>query len=60
MASIEEETAKRYALMKQLNPWSAIAYLESQVREKDELIAQLRLELEGWPIDYEIDKPLDN
>ncbi len=46
MASIEEETQKRYKLMKQLNPWGAIDYLEDQLAERDQRIAELERKLE--------------
>ena len=46
MATIEEETAKRYQLAKRLNPWMAIDYLEAQVAAKDARIAELERELE--------------
>lgn len=53
MASIEEEVEKRYKLMKSLNPWGAIDYLEAQLAERDQRIAELERELESWPIEYE-------
>lgn len=53
MASIEEEVEKRYKLMKLLNPWGAIDYLEAQLAERDQRIAELERELESWPIEYE-------
>lgn len=53
MASIEEEVEKRYKLMKQLNPWMAIDYLEDQLAERDRRIAELERELESWPVEYE-------
>jgi hypothetical protein len=53
MATIEEETAKRYELMKKTNPWTAIDYLETQITTKDARIAELERELENWPIEYE-------
>ena len=45
MATIEEETAKRYALAKRLNPWMAIDYLEQQLAERDQRIQQLQAEI---------------
>lgn len=45
MASVEEETVKRYKLMKQLNPWMAIDYLEAQLAERDQRIQQLQTEI---------------
>ena len=53
MATIEEETARRMALAKQLNPWMAIDYLEAQLAAKDARIAELERELTSWPIEYE-------
>jgi len=53
MASIEEEVEKRYRLMKSLNPWGAIDYLEAQIAQRDQRIAELERELESWPIEYE-------
>ena len=53
MATIEEETAKRYELMKKTSPWTAIDYLEAQLAVKDARIAELERELENWPIEYE-------
>jgi len=53
MATIEEETAKRYELMKQTSPWTAIDYLEAQLAVKDARIAELERELTNWPIEYE-------
>jgi len=41
MATIEEETAKRYELMKQTSPWTAIDYIEAQLAAKDARIAEL-------------------
>jgi hypothetical protein len=55
MATIEEETARRLALAKQLNPWMAIDYLESVVEEQRARIAELERELTNWPIEYEDD-----
>ena len=54
MASVEEEMAKRYELMKKLNPWMAISFLEARIAEKDELIRQLRAEIDNWPMEYEV------
>ncbi len=53
MASIEEEAQKRYKLMKQLNPWMAIDYLEAQLAERNRRITELEQELESWPVEYE-------
>ena len=53
MASIEEEVEKRYRLMKSLNPWGAIDYLEAQIAQRDQRIAELEREIESWPIEYE-------
>jgi S-adenosylmethionine/arginine decarboxylase-like enzyme len=53
MASIEEEAAKRYELMKKTSPWTAIDYLEAQLAAKDARIAELERELTNWPIEYE-------
>ena len=55
MATIEEETAKRYELMKKTSPWTAIDYLEAQLAAKDARIAELERELASWPIEYEGD-----
>ena len=55
MATIEEETAKRYELMKKISPWTAIDYLEAQIAAKDARIAELERELENWPVVYEED-----
>jgi hypothetical protein len=55
MATIEEETARRLALAKQLNPWMAIDYLESVVEEQRARIAELERELTNLPIEYEDD-----
>ena len=55
MATIEEETARRLALAKRLNPWMAIDYLESVVEEQRARIAELERELMNWPIEYEDD-----
>ncbi len=46
MATIEEEAQKRYRLMKQLNPWMAIDYLEGQLAERDQRIAELEHSLD--------------
>ena len=53
MADIAEETARRLALAKQLNPWMAIDYLESVVEAQQARIAELERELTNWPIEYE-------
>ena len=55
MADIAEETARRLALAKQLNPWMAIDYLESVVEAQQARIAELERELTNWPIEYEDD-----
>ena len=55
MATIEEETAKRYELMKKTSPWTAIDYLEAQLAAKDARIAELESMNEksqegGWTV----------
>ena len=55
MATIEEETARRLAQAKKLNPWMAIDYLESLVEEQRARIAELERELTNWPIEHEDD-----
>jgi hypothetical protein len=59
MATIEEETAKRYALAKRLNPWMAIDYLEQQLSAKDEEIARLLHEIERLRKSYSIESGND-
>ena len=39
--------------MKKLKPWTAISFLEARIAEKDELIRQLRAEIDNWPIEWD-------